>query len=399
MILAFLLLAQVALGPQAIFYTEQDVRNPDRYITKEYSTIYSMPRNNRPDRAAALLGLDDIYPNQMRSQLDQSWDRVLTGPDAQFLQRSSFIQQPGGSTIRTTLPDDQIRTMTLEDEMAMEEANVQRLERTARVRGALLQQRMQAADHQYKLNTIEQSEQLLQELGSGKPGEPNYLEWRAGLARKFPLGVQNQSILRNLEMLDNTHEQISQSDAILNRQKQLNAESDRQRDISEGRRMAAKLGTRALAHYEDELARDPQVSPLGLVAKMAEAQDEQNTVTSLRNLGLDDEKVQSFYVDEVDFNGRPTGRKILNAAKAKDYMESYPSEANVSRAIQLKAKIRENNFGRPFEQWSPEDQVDWNVLNNQVRRYEASIGQKTEQPKQPGEIPNTPKASMFFRGK
>jgi hypothetical protein len=349
-----LLLLFLAQAPYVTAFTE-----PDRKVPNAYQTTY-------------------YFPPEMAERFYTPSQELINST------RQGIASQTGGDPdtgIRTLPPRNWSDDYSLEQKLQMEEIESQRLARDVNTRGSLLNQRINDAEHRYKLSTIEQSEQFLDRMKDLDPRSPDYITSRADLISKYPLAAQNDSITRNLGLLDRTHEQIGQNDLILNRQRELAKEAERERDINQGRTLAAKFGSRALAQYEEMLAKDPQ-NPLGVIANMVDAQEQQNTISTLKRIGVDE---RQFYVPEIGAGGTPTGRKIFDVGQAEDFIKTAPTASSAAKAASARQKIRESwdTMGKPFEDWPEDLKAEYEMYGEQVKQYRKLTGQSVQEQEKP----------------
>lgn len=280
----------------------------------------------------------------------------------------------GQTMIRTVAPPSPYYNMTREQATKLREIETEQLKGEALLREAEFKQKNDAMEYKYKLSQIDQSEKFLQGMQGLDPRNPDYITERSRLNSTYPLAAQNPVILRNLELLDKTHNDLQQNDQIINRQKKIQGDAEKERDINQGRTMALKIGgSRGLAMYENLLKSDPN-NPIGVMAEMVDAQEQQSAITELKRLNLDDNRINQFYSQEMGPDGRPTGRRIFDHARAKDFIASTPDISNVNSTIARRDKIRENNLGA-YDTWPDDVKAEWDITVDILKRYRQSAGQ------------------------
>jgi hypothetical protein len=293
--------------------------------------------------------------------------------------RTGQVYDPfsGQTMIRTQAPPNPYYNMSYEEAARRRAIESENLQREVRTRSELLDQKVNDAEYKYKLSTIDQSEKFLEDMRGLDPRSPDYITRRHELTSTYPLAAQNPKILNNLDLLDKTYSGIEQDKQMLTRQQTLANDAAKERDAINGRAMAAKLGgTRGVAMYEELLAQDPG-NPIGVMAKMVDAQEQQSAIAGLRRLNLNEKE---FYMPEVGPDGQPTERQIFDTARAREVIDSAPTTSNISSILSRRDNIRKSQIGEDYEKWPDDVKAEWEITSDILKRYRASTGQQEVAP-------------------
>lgn len=293
----------------------------------------------------------------------------------------------GRTMIRTTAPSSPYYNMSREQASQIREEETKQLANEVNIRSAEFKQKADAMDYKYKLSEIDQSEKYLSRVPELDPNHPDYPIHKAKLDREFPIGALNPEVQRKLGLLDQTYTGITQNERLLNRQKQLQDEADMNRQVSQGREMAAKFGgTAGVAQYEELLAKD-QKNPIGALAAFTDAQEKQSRLSQLTELltspdgKVDTNRMAKFYTPTVGPDGKAT--PVLDTRRVDSFIKTFPTASQASQASAAREKMRANHLGETPDKWDPADQAEYNFHGQQLQRYQALIGQPQEEKKAP----------------
>lgn len=279
----------------------------------------------------------------------------------------------GQTMIKTQAPPSPYHNMSYEEASQRRAMESQNLQREASLRESELKQKSESLEYKYRLNQIGQSEKFLDEMSSLDPRSPDYMAQRSQLSSTYPLAAQNPLILKNIDLLDRTYNDLEQNKALLGRhaveQGAREAAALRKQEISQGRTIISKYGDPSLlATFEEEVAKDGAASPIAVAAKLEDASQRLSMLERLQELEVDNRK---FYLPDGN------GRLVFNKDRAQQILASYPTAPQAHQAANSREKIRQNNAGE-YKDWAPDVQADYDLFGDQVQRYRSSIGQKQE---------------------
>lgn len=279
----------------------------------------------------------------------------------------------GQTMIKTQAPPNPYGNMSYEEAARRRAIEGENLAREVNVRGAELKQKEDALDYKYKLNEINQSEQIYDEINTLDPRSPDYLATRSALFNKYPLAAQNQKVQNSIALIDRTHSGITENDRLLDRhaveQEARETAALRKQEIFQGRNMF-KDDPSVLAAFEEEIAKDSTTSPIAVAAKLEDARQRLSMLEQLDKLGVDN---REFYLPDGN------GRLVFNRDRAESIIKLTPTASQAHQAAANKQEIRKNNIGK-YEDWTPDVQADYDLFDQQVQRYRSLSGQKQEKP-------------------
>jgi hypothetical protein len=279
----------------------------------------------------------------------------------------------GRTMIRTTAPASPYYNMTREQASKIRDIETGQLAQEVNIRGAELKQKQDALEYKYKLNEIDQSEKIYDEISALDPRSPDYLTTRSSLFNKYPIAAQNPRVQNSIGLIDRTHSAITENNDVINRntlaREAAEAAALRKQEISQGRTIVSKYGPGALVAFEDELSKDDNTSPIAVAARLEDASQRLSMLSQLNELEIGPEH---YYT--ADDRGQP----VFDKMKAESILKRMPTASQAPQAAINKQKIRENNVGK-YEEWSPDVKADYDLFDEQVQRYKSLTGQKKQE--------------------
>lgn len=223
-------------------------------------------------------------------------------------------------------PPVPVREMPIEQQVAWEKYQRDGLAAQAEQRARLFSEKVNRRNEQYKVNTLDQADRFIEEMGDLDPRHPDYQLQKTQLQRKYPLALQNPAVADNIKSLDDTYTHLRGLDEEEQKYQRNKADTTLKERINQGYQLAQKAGPEVLAQFNQDVTADPERA-IQSVADLTARSEQENTIADLTSLGLDPKQ---FY--------GPSGQFLSGHAKQAINLETKRqtgATAEVKRQIDI----------------------------------------------------------------
>lgn len=311
----------------ASFFT---ITQPNPYIPGGYTSVTTE---------------DESKSMPILSQTDQIVDKQFASNPNLQQDAYSFQALQDKYPVNSVLPPSQVQTMPLENQIALQQAQVKMQSDRLAVQQQAFRNQADQTNFTYQQNTLDQASGALKNLGTLDPASENYMQQRTEFVKQYPLGVQNVAVARNLAALDANHNLLAQNQAASIRMQ----DQSYNRELAQARSFLAN-DPEGLSQFESNLGSTPMASPIHVASAIRLQRQQENLEGQLKGYGYDPNQYRVDPADPDSPLDPVTAGFAIHTASEKQKIKDDVEKRRLmgENTIEQRAEYDEGRASRPL---------------------------------------------------